>query len=598
MAEKLKVIPDGKYEKDNRSNYAYLLFVDGLSNKNKFFEISENATTKDLLVHYGRVGSTGVYMEYKASEGKKFQELKKEKEEKGYTDKTALFSNKEISTEDNKKQAVLSSKPVADPIVQRFLEEIINASVQFMKENYTIKTSDVTLKMVAEAQMHIDELNDIVENQKTASVYQFNCELEKLFETIPRSMKNVSDNLAHSIMDCEKIIKRETEMLDNVKGILKARGIENTTVDKSDKTVLEMYNLTAKRATYRQEDEIIAHLGKDYNGDVERRFVRAFAVENNETRQNYECYKADNQLIGKNDVKLFYHGSKMENWFSIYNQGLSLNPNAKITGKMFGQGLYFAPDCRKALNYMDTKGSRWCHGATLDYGYTAVFAVAVGKAYKPDRILGSRFTKKNLPKGCNSVLASKDNPNLPLENDEYIVYDQNACTIKYMLEMKSPLAIDLEFNLDRKSLKNQLIDHTSPLVKVSDDKYRTEIFLSQISQNSTTAQTAFNQIASADDCKNLFMEYDTKNDKIEFIINDKNDTERSYKPNITKDDYDFIMREMKKNFAVGEYEWELAVQEGKDKSLGYVIPTINGTNMDISKEEKKNEDLKIEEREF
>lgn len=597
MATKLKTIPETKYDKNNRSNYAYLLFVDGVSNKNKFFEISENAETKDVLTHYGRVGMNGVYMEYKASEEKGFQELKDEKENRGYIDKTALFSNK--TTVSNQKEKILSfSKPVDDLVVQRFLEGIIKASKQFMKENYTIETSDITLKMIKEAQSHIDNLTDICANNNVASVYQFNNELQELFETIPRSMKNVSDHLAHSSSDCLKIINRETEMLNNIRGILKARGIENTTLDKDKKTIPETYGLKVKRATYRQEDEITQHLGRDYNGHVERRFVRAFAVENNETRQNYEQYKKDNNINNKK-TKLFYHGSKMENWFSICNQGLSLNPQAKITGKMFGQGLYFAPECRKALNYMDTVGSHWCQGATRNYGYTAVFAVAVGTAYQPDRVLGDSFTQKDLKllklkngENFGSVFASKKNPNLRLLNDEYIVYDQNACTIKYMLEMQSSNARELEFNLDRNNLRNQLIDHTSPLAKIDDNKYRAEIFIEQIPAEIKTQtkdgeekilckpQEAFNQIINPENCQNLYVEYDCSTNKINFIINDNTGTEREYKPNITKDDYAFIMREMKKNFAVGEYEWELVIKEGKNKDLGYYIPTINGTNND------------------
>jgi len=41
------------------------------------------------------------------------------------------------------------------------------------------------------------------------------------------------------------------------------------------------------------------------------------------------------------DVRLFWHGSRNENWWSIINTGLVLRPtNAVITGKMFGYGIY------------------------------------------------------------------------------------------------------------------------------------------------------------------------------------------------------------------------------------------------------------------
>jgi len=40
---------------------------------------------------------------------------------------------------------------------------------------------------------------------------------------------------------------------------------------------------------------------------------------------------------------MFFHGSRNENWWNIIKNGLQLNPNAKITGKMLGHGIYLAP---------------------------------------------------------------------------------------------------------------------------------------------------------------------------------------------------------------------------------------------------------------
>ena len=60
--------------------------------------------------------------------------------------------------------------------------------------------------------------------------------------------------------------------------------------------------------------------------------------------------------------KLLWHGSRNENWMSIISNGLILNPNAVITGKMFGQGIYFAPKSRKSFGYTSYDGSYWARG--------------------------------------------------------------------------------------------------------------------------------------------------------------------------------------------------------------------------------------------
>ena len=60
--------------------------------------------------------------------------------------------------------------------------------------------------------------------------------------------------------------------------------------------------------------------------------------------------------------KFLWHGSKNENWLNILGTGLKLNPNATITGKMFGKGIYFAPSATKSAGYTSMTGSYWANG--------------------------------------------------------------------------------------------------------------------------------------------------------------------------------------------------------------------------------------------
>lgn len=566
--------------KDDAARYAYLVNVSSAGNHNKFYEIIENKDGS-IDVNYGRVDKTAMHHHYAYGE-KNFLSLISTKEAGGYKDVTALHMEK---TDTNSKIEEMSYKPVDDEVVQAALERMIESSRLFISRNYSVSAKEITPKMINEAQYDLSRLSSIAGSNSPAALYEFNKALEELFMDIPRAMTNVSDAMAKSSADFDRIIQREGAMLDNLKGAIQ---IAAPLPDKKkDQTVLEARGLTMKQVSYKDEDRIIDHLGKDYQGDVERRFVRAFAVENLKTRSNYEDYKKAHHIDSKKGVKLFYHGSKVENWYSIMSTGLSLNPDARTTGKMFGQGLYFAPECRKALNYMDVKGSRWNNGQE-ETGYTAIFSVALGKAYEPNRILGSYFTGKDLPQGCDSVFASKKNPNLGLMNDEYIVFNQDACTIKYLMEMSHHFVRDLDYSIDRKAVRNALIDNMSGLVKENDRDFKTQINFDTLSDK------ARNELLShfrGEDLTELTVTVDLKNDRIKVftVPLDDNTGTKDISPDFTNDDLKFLTREIKKNFAEGEYEWSCLKKLAAELERGEVIYPLNSKS-DYGKPEKEKAD--------
>lgn len=554
-------------------NYAYLVMVNSNMNNNKFYEITENENGS-LDVRFGRVGAKGVERHYEPYEHS-FFELLEEKKRKGYEDNTIYHAVQEQSSA---KQEALSYKPIEDEAVQEFMNLLINSSREFMKANYTVSAVQITPKAIMDAEHDIAELIDIAnDNTRNNKLYDFNQKLENdLFHRIERSMKSVKECLAHTEDDFPKIIQREREMIENLKGIIEQeKKLSEHSEKAKDITYLEANGLKIRPVTYKEEDQITAHLGKDYrNESVERRYVRAFAVDNERTRSNYEDYK---KQIGSSNIKLFYHGSKVENWNSIMTQGLSLNPNATVTGKMFGQGLYFAPEARKALNYMDTVGSCWNNGQR-DTGYTAVFCVNLGEVYEPNRILGSSFRSQDLPHGKNSVFASKHNRNLGLKNDEYIVFNQSACTIKYMLEMKSPFAPELEFNLNRNAIRDNLEQGFGDLIK-SSQGLRCELIVEQLP--SPALEEVARKITDGHDCNQLFVDYNSKSDTIEFTVVDCSGDTKTISPNLTKDDYKFFSREMKKSYVDSENEWKALVKSSADMPLGKTV---------ISKEDKADTD--------
>ena len=110
--------------------------------------------------------------------------------------------------------------------------------------------------------------------------------------------------------------------------------------------------------------------------------------------------------------------------------------NLKITSKDY-LSVYFAPKAAKSIGYCSSHGF-WAKrtGARMhDTGYLAVYKVAVGKTYDTDDWKNeySHYSLKDMKRlGCYSFYAHAGKK---LRNDEIIVYREDQCTIRYLIEI-------------------------------------------------------------------------------------------------------------------------------------------------------------------
>ena len=73
--------------------------------------------------------------------------------------------------------------------------------------------------------------------------------------------------------------------------------------------------------------------------------------------------------ISLDDVKNLPDGTNV--YVDVYKR------QAIITGKMFGNGIYFAPSAAKSWGYTSARGTRWARG-TSNTAFMALFATAYG----------------------------------------------------------------------------------------------------------------------------------------------------------------------------------------------------------------------------
>lgn len=394
----------------------YLIMVTA-ENNNKYYNCFPEGD--NFRVEYGRVNSTKTTTSYPMS---KWESQISSKIKKGYKDvtdlKTALVE--EIKTDGTK------YKDIENESVRRIIEKLRSLARDTVKKNYSVSSSSVTEEMVYEAQLVINNLISI------KSVNKFNDELLKLFEIIPRKMDNVRSYLIKSTDEIDKVISREQDLLDIMRGqiVTKSTATENKDkeIDNSGITILDEMGITMRECTTEEIKEI-----KDCMKESSYHFSKAWRVDNISTRKKYEEFiKAYNIK----NTKLLFHGSRTENWFSILKTGLKIRPtNAITTGAMFGFGSYFAPKCQKSIGYTSLGGSYWAGGKD-NTAYMALFDTAYGKPYNvynfDSKYYSMSFDK--LPVGCNCLHAHAGNG--MLRNDEIVYYKTEQMTIKYLIEIK------------------------------------------------------------------------------------------------------------------------------------------------------------------
>ena len=394
----------------------YLIMVTA-ENNNKYYNCFPEGD--NFRVEYGRVNSTKTTTSYPMS---KWESQISSKIKKGYKDvtdlKTALVE--EIKTDGTK------YKDIENESVRRIIEKLRSLARDTVKKNYSVSSASVTEEMVYEAQLVINNLISI------KSVNKFNDELLKLFEIIPRKMDNVRSYLIKSTDEIDKVISREQDLLDIMRGqiVTKSTATENKAkeIDNSGITILDEMGITMRECTPEEINEI-----KDCMKESSYHFSRAWRVDNISTRKKYEEFiKAYNIK----NTKLLFHGSRTENWFSILKTGLKIRPaNAVWTGSMFSDRLYFSPKCQKSIGYTSLGGSYWAGGKD-NTAYMALFDTAYGKPYMVYSF-DSKYYSLNynkLPNGCNCLHASSSKG--MLRNDEIVYYKEEQTTIKYLIEIK------------------------------------------------------------------------------------------------------------------------------------------------------------------
>jgi poly [ADP-ribose] polymerase 2/3/4 len=409
------------------SQYAYLICVQASDldtgaekNNNKFYEMKEN-TDGTFTATYGRIGNDPATVSYPMSKWDSILKQKTTKVRNGYIykDITAL------------KSTVVSKtlKDVIDQHILKLLSDLQRYSKQSIIDNYTVTSEQVTQVQIDKAQEILNKIADMLKYSVIRPT-DIDKQLVELFAIIPRKMKKVQDYLLNGNTDkkeAQNILQREQDTVDVMRGQV---SIQNTSTANNDATLEDILGIKVKKV----DDQVTIDKIKSMMTSDSQRFKNAYEVVKIDTQASFE-----NQLKQsvKHWTKLLWHGSRNENWLNILKTGLKIRPTCAVqTGSMFGPGLYFADKFQKSLGYTSSKGSHWARGNSSQ-AFLALYEINTGMELRTDKHDSEFYTfdyKKLKSKGDYDSLFAKGG--IDLRNNEYIIYKETQCTIKYLVEIE------------------------------------------------------------------------------------------------------------------------------------------------------------------
>jgi poly [ADP-ribose] polymerase len=431
--------------KENGLRYAKLIHVSvdngSTSNSNKVY-IMEELTDGRIKCEYGRVGKSLV-TEYKPSS--KWDSVLKQKlsKTKGYTDVTDLLAEPVV---DDSKPANNKVDNIKDEIVKKLIDELMSFANKSIQRNYKVTQEAVSEQQVTAAQEIITNISGLI--QIGVDIKDINDMLLKLYTIIPRRMDNVKDHLFRDVSNdvtltnAQRLLDNEQSALDTMAGQVElikqqreaakkaaeaeAKGEEE--VVEEEVTILDQMGLTVEVETDTETLELV----KKLMGPNANQIKKVFKVRNNKTQVKFD------KNLEKAEVKkkrLYWHGSRNENWFNIMQSGLLIRPSGAVhTGSMFGDGIYFADKAQKSIGYSSLRGSYWAHGGD-NKAFLALYDVHLGKQKEilhHDSSCYKLSQKVMDTEGYNSVYAKGG---ADLRNNEFIIYRAEQCTISHLIEI-------------------------------------------------------------------------------------------------------------------------------------------------------------------
>lgn len=470
-----------------------LNYTDIIANSNKFYSLEVVKTNKGFFLYtqYGRVGGTKA-KEYRSCSDQSDAESEaskiiKAKTKKGYVEVSLIKSDvgsvaaqakieKVSATAEQLKKAGITIKeePAAVSKLHNEVQDLVRTwfgvTQEFVDLNLdTSKCSlgQLSLSQITKGKDLLDEARKIVHLSKPDEI-----ELNKLTNSY---YSNIPHNFGYTRIDAN-VLRLDSDIkidkaFDMIEILNQAKDVE-AVISKKSAIDSQYAALNAELdwvdpadPTWKWLDAMIHETrASNHSGLGKIKTHKIYKVNRNNEDKNFlknaeaiakECGKHSPSSVYANLVKnrpdvpkelqdLYqkanicpgWHGTRRANMIGITTKGLLIRPSGVIhAGSAYGDGIYWATNSTKSINYCDVRGSYWAQGNNKT-AYLFLGDIAFGN-YK--MATGSHFYSTQNVKPFHSVFAQAGKGGVI--NDEIITYYPSGTkqqhALRYIIEFET-----------------------------------------------------------------------------------------------------------------------------------------------------------------
>ena len=387
----------------------YLTCVNEEFNNYKFYKLEEK--NGEVIATYGRIGAAKgeLYGERSCKYPLRMFWIKyEEKLAKGYEDKSNIYIDTNNSSPE-KSHIENHSNPNNDSAKNAVADALYAKLLRHAKHmiEKTCVSVMITEGMIIESKRLLRLLYE------TKNIEDFNKVLKELLSVCPRKVWKVEELLASSSDQIPEVIQREEDL------VMAMQVVSGNQKKDLSFNAFDRYGISVSIPSEEKRQKILELLAPE----LRRKVTNIYRIKTSKQEKKFKTYLKERNI---SEIKSLWHGSRNENWLSIVENSLSLNPNAVITGKMFGNGIYFAPNSLKSWGY--TSGGYWTREMSNPTRFMGLYATAYGEPLNVSSP-GQYSESKIGHHGCVHAHAGSY-----LRNDEIIFYNESAMLLTYLVE--------------------------------------------------------------------------------------------------------------------------------------------------------------------
>lgn len=400
-----------------------LILTDLVANNNKYWDIERDGSK--VVTRWGRVGahsgqSKAFPLADEASAVKFFNKKIAEKMKKGYTKQHTFASdNAGVNVAVQRKVEITHA---GDAATSQLIDFLVARNVHNIEglTNVRMEAGRLTTPLGPVTSEGLDEAQKILVAMQSGGA-DLTSLANQYMRIIPRNIGMRRVNPADLFGSVDKLAA-EQATIDSL------RAVVDDLADKAKQAA------NSQPVSFQTKLELVEDDGPEF-----KRLVKLFMTSKNRQHQSHgmRLHRAWSMSIASMDTAFratlhpvweLWHSTKDVNLLSILKNGFIIpkrSDGIAITGRMFGDGVYFSDQSTKALNY---SGSFW-GGKASQRPFMILADVAMGRQY-----MAQRSFSGGCPSGYDSAFAKAGTA---VRNNEMIVYKTDQIRPTFLCEFSN-----------------------------------------------------------------------------------------------------------------------------------------------------------------